>query len=51
MDIVFGTYICPDTEPEEFGIKEKFPTTYIGQLLKPVLPNVIWNQLASKKES
>lgn len=51
MDIVFGTYICPDTEPEEFGIKEKFPTTYIGQLLKPILPNVIWNQLASKKES
>ena len=51
MDIVFGTYICPDTEPEEFGIKEKFPTTYIGQLLKPVLPNVVWNQLTSKKES
>lgn len=49
MDIIFGTYTCPDTEPEQFGIKEKFPTTYIGQLLKPILPNSVWNLFESNK--
>ena len=38
MDIIFGTYVCPDHEPAQFGIKEPFPKTYIGQLLYPLLP-------------
>lgn len=38
MDIIFGTYICPDKEPEQFGIKEDFPQHYVGQLLLPLLP-------------
>ncbi|MDP4229549.1 MAG: sterol desaturase family protein [Bacteroidota bacterium] len=38
MDIIFGTYTCPDHEPEAFGIKEKLPNNYVGQLLQPVLP-------------
>jgi sterol desaturase/sphingolipid hydroxylase (fatty acid hydroxylase superfamily) len=42
MDIIFGTYICPPTEPKEFGIKEEFPKNYMGQLLKPILPEKIW---------
>jgi sterol desaturase/sphingolipid hydroxylase (fatty acid hydroxylase superfamily) len=33
MDILFGTHICPDHEPEHFGIKDAFSKTYIGQLL------------------
>ncbi len=48
MDILFGTYVCPKTEPEAFGIKEDFPTTYLGQLAKPILPNKIWNTLGLK---
>jgi sterol desaturase/sphingolipid hydroxylase (fatty acid hydroxylase superfamily) len=42
MDKLFGTYVCPDKEPERFGIKEPFPSTYFGQMLKPLLPNRIW---------
>jgi sterol desaturase/sphingolipid hydroxylase (fatty acid hydroxylase superfamily) len=44
MDIIFGTYVCPDKEPERFGIKEKFPTTYLGQLLNPMLPAKLWKR-------
>jgi hypothetical protein len=42
MDILFGTYVCPNKEPKQFGIKEPFPSTYFGQMLKPFLPNRIW---------
>lgn len=38
MDIIFGTYTCPDHEPEKFGIKEAFPKNYFGQLIQPLLP-------------
>lgn len=38
MDIIFGTYVCPPHEPENFGIKETFPKNYIGQLIKPLIP-------------
>ena len=41
MDKLFGTYVCPPHEPEQFGIKEKFSKTYIGQLIWPVLPGYI----------
>ena len=37
MDILFGTYYCPDHEPERFGIQEKFPKNYISQLIHPFL--------------
>lgn len=49
MDIIFGTYVCPPTEPEQFGIKEDFPKTYLGQLAKPLLPNSLWRMLSIKK--
>ncbi len=45
MDILFGTYTCPPTEPKAFGIKEAFPSTYFGQLLKPIIPNKIWDKM------
>jgi len=41
MDIIFGTYTCPDHEPEQFGIQETFPKNYLGQLLHPLLPGAI----------
>jgi hypothetical protein len=38
MDILFGTYTCPDHEPRAFGIHERTPKNYIGHLLHPFLP-------------
>lgn len=35
MDLLFGTYVCPDHEPEQFGIEEEVPNTYLGQLVEP----------------
>jgi sterol desaturase/sphingolipid hydroxylase (fatty acid hydroxylase superfamily) len=35
MDLLFGTYRCPDHEPESFGIQETIPSSYLGQLLWP----------------
>lgn len=41
MDIIFGTYTCPDKEPTALGIEEVTPKTYIGQLIEPLLPKSI----------
>lgn len=49
MDILFGTYICPPAEPEAFGIKENFPSTYFGQMIRPLVPNKLWRRLRSSK--
>lgn len=35
MDMLFGTYRCPDREPEAFGIHEPISKNYFGQLLHP----------------
>ncbi len=35
MDLLFGTYRCPDHEPERFGVQEPMPRSYLGQLLHP----------------
>lgn len=48
MDILFGTYVCPDHEPETFGIKEHFPSSYLTQMLRPLFPNRVWYFLESK---
>jgi len=50
MDKLFGTYVCPNKEPERFGIKENFPTNYIGQMVKPILPDFIWKRVSFKKQ-
>lgn len=54
MDIIFGTYTCPDHEPEAFGIKEEFPKNYLGQLVQPLIPNPLvkkWNSHIEKKQA
>ena len=38
MDVIFGTYRCPDHEPEAFGLHGPPPGSYPAQLLKPLLP-------------
>ncbi len=38
LDIIFGTYTCPDHEPQHFGIQEELSKNYIGQLVQPLLP-------------
>lgn len=48
MDIIFGTYTCPDHEPEEFGIHEDFPKNYVGQMMAPVLPDGVWEKVEKK---
>lgn len=45
MDVIFGTYKCPDEEPEKFGIKEESPNSYLGQLIEPLLSRRIWNKI------
>lgn len=35
MDLIFGTYRCPDHEPEALGIDEPISQNYLGQLLHP----------------
>lgn len=37
MDLLFGTYQCPDREPESFGVNEPMPKSYLGQLLHPFI--------------
>lgn len=39
MDLLFGTYRCPDHEPENFGINGVAPATYVGHLVQPLLPH------------
>jgi len=35
MDLIFGTYRCPPHEPDDFGVTDPVPKTYLGQLLHP----------------
>jgi sterol desaturase/sphingolipid hydroxylase (fatty acid hydroxylase superfamily) len=35
MDLLFGTYKCPDHEPEAFGLRDPIPQNYLAQLLHP----------------
>jgi sterol desaturase/sphingolipid hydroxylase (fatty acid hydroxylase superfamily) len=37
MDLAFGTYNCPDHEPEAFGIDEKMSKNYVGQMIEPIV--------------
>lgn len=50
MDIIFGTYTCPDHEPERFGIAEPVPKNYVGQLLEPILPKFVVRKLGLIKK-
>jgi sterol desaturase/sphingolipid hydroxylase (fatty acid hydroxylase superfamily) len=35
MDLLFGTYRCPDHEPPAVGVTDPVPRGYVGQLLYP----------------
>lgn len=48
MDIIFGTYTCPDHEPEAVGIREDFAKTYVGQMVEPVIGKSRWKQLKAR---
>ncbi len=52
MDILCGTYVCPNHEPEAFGIKEQFPQNYFAQIIYPLLPKKVLFYIKSmvKKE-
>jgi sterol desaturase/sphingolipid hydroxylase (fatty acid hydroxylase superfamily) len=45
MDLLFGTYVCPDKEPEKFGIHEEVPKNYLGQMIEPLLPEGRWQKI------
>ena len=40
MDLLFGTYRRPAHEPDAFGLPRPGPTTYLGLLLRPLLPRL-----------
>lgn len=48
MDIIFGTYVCPKSEPAQYGISEVTPKNYIGLLIEPLLPAGIWKRIERK---
>ncbi|MCB0354517.1 MAG: sterol desaturase family protein [Bdellovibrionales bacterium] len=35
MDILFGTYVCPGSEPESYGVRPAQPQAYLSQLAYP----------------
>jgi sterol desaturase/sphingolipid hydroxylase (fatty acid hydroxylase superfamily) len=35
MDILFGTYRCPDHEPDNVGLRQPIARSYVGQMLHP----------------
>ncbi|MDP1798335.1 MAG: sterol desaturase family protein [Planctomycetaceae bacterium] len=39
MDILFGTYHCPDHEPQSFGLAVPVQRSYIGHMLLPLVPS------------
>ena len=48
MDILFGTYRCPDHEPEQLGIGEASPRSYVSYLIQPLLPGRRRETMASE---
>jgi sterol desaturase/sphingolipid hydroxylase (fatty acid hydroxylase superfamily) len=50
MDLMFGTYRCPDHEPEQFGLCEPAPKTYLGHMLRPLFPRLT-RQTEARAES
>ena len=40
MDLLFGTYVCPDHEPESLGLNTPSPKTWLGHMIRPLLPKL-----------
>jgi sterol desaturase/sphingolipid hydroxylase (fatty acid hydroxylase superfamily) len=36
MDVLFGTYRCPDHEPASFGLSDRVPRSYLRHLVDPL---------------
>src|SRR5262249_52280269 len=51
MDLLFGTYRCPDHEPERFGIIQPTPKSYLGFMVQPLLPRKRKSKTAEEIES
>jgi sterol desaturase/sphingolipid hydroxylase (fatty acid hydroxylase superfamily) len=37
IDMLFGTYLCPDREPEAMGLNEPIRRSYLGYMLHPFM--------------
>lgn len=48
MDLLFGTYVCPDHEPAAFGVRERSPNNYLAQMIGPLLPRR-WRIVLAKR--
>ncbi|MDZ4687400.1 MAG: sterol desaturase family protein [Planctomycetaceae bacterium] len=46
MDILFGTYRCPDHEPEHFGLREPVTQNYLAHMVRP-----LWPRLGMKRDA
>ncbi|MBL0928264.1 MAG: sterol desaturase family protein [Phycisphaerales bacterium] len=44
MDLAFGTYVCPDHEPQSLGLREPMPKGYFRQLIAPLTPSSWWRR-------
>jgi sterol desaturase/sphingolipid hydroxylase (fatty acid hydroxylase superfamily) len=51
MDLMFGTYTCPNHEPAAFGIDEPPPRTYLGHMIQPFLKREPRNPGAEMSDS
>ena len=51
MDLIFGTYRCPDHEPEHFGVAEPAAQSYVGHMLRPFLPRKRLGTISGKESA
>ena len=51
MDLLFGTYVCPDHEPRALGLQEPMPKGYIRQLIAPLTPSAWWRGRGARGSS
>ena len=51
MDLLFGTYTCPDHKPEAYGIREPSPRTYLGHIILPLVPEVVKTKLRERSSA
>lgn len=50
LDVLFGTYHCPDAEPTELGVEEPMPEDYVGLLVGPFRPRGASPRIAAPGE-
>jgi sterol desaturase/sphingolipid hydroxylase (fatty acid hydroxylase superfamily) len=51
MDLIFGTYVCPDHEPEQLGLNYPTPKTWLGHMIQPLLPRWLKAKFAPQGET